>query len=149
METALSASETGHMVLGTLHANTATETIQRILNFFPFDRHENLRQLLGNTMRAIIAQRIVPGCQPERPRVAAVELLFINDVIRQCITDGEDDRIYRQFEVFVQDGFQSLNMSLYKNVIKGLVHRDIALRESPKPKELEGFLSSSKQSTRR
>jgi len=140
VETALAASETGHLVLGTLHASNSIDTISRLLNFFPFDRHENLRQLLGNTMRAILAQRLVAGCQPDRTRVVAVELLLVNEVIRQCIMDGEDDRIYRQFEVFAQQGLQSFNMDLYRKVVKGFVHRDIALRESPNPKELERYL---------
>ncbi len=142
VETALAASETGHLVLGTLHASNSVDAITRLLNFFPFNRHQNLRQLLGNTLRAIIAQKLVAGAQAERPRVAAIELLFVNDVIRQCIMDDEDDRIPKQFEVFARQGFQSLNMSLYQHVIKGLVHREIALRESQHPKELEGYFGA-------
>lgn len=136
VETAMHASETGHLVLATLHAKGACDGLVRLLNFFPHEMHAMLRHNLGNSLRALVAQKLVAGCRPEFPRVPAIELLFVNPVIRQCIQDNEEDRIPKQFQVFSHEGLQSFNMSLYTLVTKGFVNRDIALQESPNAKEL-------------
>ncbi len=141
VKTAISASETGHLVMSTLHTTSAADTITRLLDFFPTQQHASLRRLLSTTLRAIVGQRLIDGNTPAHPRVPMVELLFVNHVIRQCIADGDFDRIPRQYQVFSQAGMQDFNMSLYKLVIKRLISRQTATKESPKPKELEVLFS--------
>lgn len=141
METALSASETGHMVMSTLHAKDVVEGIVRILNFFPRTEQEKIRKMLSDVLRAIIAQKMVPGCRDDQPRVVATEVLFVNDVIQQCIADGDDHRIPNQFRTFADIGMMSFNMSLLTLVRKGLVDSRIAIQESNNPVELQSVLS--------
>lgn len=143
VETAMSASETGHMVLGTLHSNSAVDTIVRILDFFPPEEHPKLRKLLANTLSAVIGQMLARGCTKEYPRVPVVEILFVNGVIKQCIEDGELDRIHGQFMPFANEGMQSFNMSLAGHVARGLLTGKTALELSRNPKELAALLSAS------
>ncbi len=138
--TAISASETGHVVMGTLHATNTTDAIQRLLNFFDHARHKALRELLGHTMRVVVGQRMVAGATEQRPTIPIVEILFVNGVVAQCIADEEDTRIPKQFEAFAHEGMQSFNMSLFAAVQQGLVHPNIALQESVNRKELEQML---------
>jgi len=142
IETAMAASETGHLVMSTLHAIDVTEAIRRVLLFFPPERQDAIRIMLGAVLRAIISQRMVPGMRKEFPRVVMMELLTMNDVIRQCITDNEDHRIHKQLETFTYEGMQSFNVSLLNLVRNKYVDARIALQESPRPKDLEKMLYS-------
>ncbi len=136
VETALAASETGHLVLGTLHATNVLQTVSRILEFFPRDRQTGIRQLLSFTLRAIIAQRLLPGLKKEAPRVPAVELMFVNAVIRRHIASGEDMKIPETIRSYAKDGMQDFNMSLLRLVQDGLVAEEVAIQRSPNPEQL-------------
>ncbi len=136
VETALAAAETGHLVLATLHAQNAMQTIARILDFFPSERQSAIRQMLAYTLRAIIAQRLLPGIKPENPRVPAVELCFINPVVRKFIASGEDNRIPEAIRNAAQDGMQDFNMSLYRLAKAGYISEEVALERSPNPEQL-------------
>ncbi|MBN2713755.1 MAG: PilT/PilU family type 4a pilus ATPase [Planctomycetes bacterium] len=137
VETAISAAETGHLVLGTLHATNALQTVSRILEFFGPDRQPGIRQVLSYTLRAIVGQRLLPGATKEHPRVPAVEIMFVNSVIRKYLADGEDFKIPDAIRADAQGGMQDFNMSLYKLVNSGLVSKEHALERSPNPEQLE------------
>lgn len=137
VETAISAAETGHLVFGTLHATNALQTISRMLEFFPTDRQPGIRQVLSYSLRAVVGQRLLPGATKEKPRVPAVELMFVNAVIRKHIADGEDYKIGDAIRSDAQGGMQDFNMSLYKLVQQGLITKDAAMERSPNPEQLD------------
>jgi len=136
VETALSAAETGHLVLGTLHATNALQTISRILEFFPPDRQNGIRQVLSYTLRAVVGQRLLPGLKKEFPRVPAVEMMFVNAVIRKHIADNEDLKIPEAIRSHARDGMQDFNMSLLRLVKDGYVDKDVAISRSSNPEQL-------------
>jgi len=136
METALWAAETGHLVFGTLHATNCMQSITRILEFFPLDRQPAIRQISSYTLRAVVAQRLVPGIRPENPRVPAIEIMFVNAVIRKIIAEGEDAKLADAIRAHVRDGMQDFNMSLYRLVKEGYVSEEIAIQRSANPEQL-------------
>lgn len=137
VETALSAAETGHLVLGTLHATNALQTITRILEFFTIDRQSGIRQVLSYTLRAVVGQRLLPGIKKDFPRVPACEVMFVNPVIRKAIADSEDHKIPDAIRASSRDGMQDFNMALLKLVQGGFVSQDVALERSPNPEQLQ------------
>lgn len=136
IETALAAAETGHLVFSTLHANNSMQTISRILDFFSGDRQPQIRQMLAFCLRAVIAQRLVPGCQPEFPRVPAVEIMFVNAVIRKLIEESEDANIPEALKKMAGEGMQDFNMSLYNLAKQNLITEEMAVDNSPNPDQL-------------
>lgn len=136
MDTALAAAETGHFVLGTLHATNCLQTVSRILEFFPPTRKESIRQVLSYTLRAVIAQRLLPGLKKEFPRVPAVEMMFGNAVIRTYIAEGNEADIPTALRNHAKDGMQDFNMSLFKLAAEGYVSEAAALERSSKPEQL-------------
>ncbi|MHC4871414.1 MAG: type IV pilus twitching motility protein PilT [Planctomycetota bacterium] len=136
IETAMAASETGHLVFATLHANNAMQTISRILDFFPGERQNQIRQMLAFTLRSVIAQKLVPGCKKEFPRLPAIELMFINGVIKKLIQENEDGKIPEAIRSFAKEGFQDFNMSLFNLEKQGLITQEVALDHSPNPEQL-------------
>jgi twitching motility protein PilT len=137
IETALSASETGHLVFATLHANNAMQTIARILDFFPGDRQHQIRQMIAYSLRAVVAQRLVPGATEASPRVPAVELMLVTPFIRKLIAEDQDSRIPESIRGMAKQGLQDFNMSLYKLVQAGLVTQEVAVEHSPNPEQLQ------------
>lgn len=136
VETAISAAETGHLVFGTLHATNALQTVTRLLEFFIPERQPGIRQVLSYTLRAVLAQRLVPGIRKEHPRVPAAELMFVNPVIRKNIADGEDIKIPEAIRAHSRDGMQDFNMSFYRLVKEGFISEEAALERSPAPEQL-------------
>lgn len=141
METALAAAETGHLVLGTLHATNTTQTISRVLDFFPADRQQSMRQILSMTLKAIAAQKLIPGIQEERPIVPALELLLTNASIRKMICENEQEKLKDSLRTMATEGMQDFNMSLYDLVKNGLISKQNALLRSPNPEQLEMNIS--------
>jgi twitching motility protein PilT len=136
METALIAAETGHLVFGTIHAGSAAQSIGRILDYFPRERHDQIRQLLYFNLKGVIVQKLLPGAKKEAPLVPAVEIMFCNPSVRKAIHESEDDRLPDMVRSMVQEGMQDFNQSFVKLVQKGLVTAEVALDNSPNPEAL-------------
>ncbi len=116
MESALSFAETGHLCLGTLHATNAYQAIERILNFFPAERHNQIYLQLSLNLRAIISQRLVPSLDGRR--IAGLEILMDTPRIKELIKKGEIDSIREAMEQGVQEGcqtFDTVMFELYKD----------------------------------
>src|SRR5438094_2428486 len=92
-EAGINASETGHLVFGTIHASSAASTVNRILDLFPGDLHGALRQSLAFNLRAIICQRLVPSIKPGIARVPANEILLVNPTVRELLIKGDDKKL--------------------------------------------------------
>lgn len=137
METAITAAETGHLVFATIHAGSAAQSIGRVLDYFPQDRHYQIRQLLYFNLKCVMVQRLLRGCKPGIPLVPAVEIMFCNPTIRKLIHEGEDDKIPGVIRSSVQEGMQDMNQSLVSLVKSGLIAKEEALEHSPNAEALE------------
>ena len=92
IETALTAAETGHLVLTTLHTGSAADSIDRIVGVFPEERQQQIRMQLSMTLRAVLAQQLLPN-KSETGRVCACELMIVNNAIRNLIREGKTPQI--------------------------------------------------------
>ena len=154
MEIALTAADTGHLVLSTLHTIDATQTVNRIISFFEPHQHQEIRYLMASTLQAVISQRLVRRLDGHG-RVPAAEVMVATATIRDCIRDPEKTPLIRQAvqEGVVQYGMQTFDQSLMALVVDGKISRDEALEASSNPHELAlrlgGVQSSSDQTWNR
>ncbi|MDR0868921.1 MAG: PilT/PilU family type 4a pilus ATPase [Planctomycetota bacterium] len=152
MSTALVASETGHLVFGTLHATNVQQTITRVLDFFPSHQQAMTRDTLSNVLQGVMAQKLVPGITAERPLVLVMELMVTNPAIRKYIADGNDDKVQEGLRSMSKEGMQDFNMAFAQLVKGGLISPEVAYENSPNPEQLRmnlrGLMLSSDQATK-
>jgi twitching motility protein PilU len=125
MEAGIAFAETGHLCLGTLHANNANQAIERIMNFFPSERHAQIYLQLSMNLRAIISQRLVPGVDGKR--VAALEILMDTPRVKDLIKKGETDNLKEAMEQGIQEGCQTFDQVLFTLYRDGKITLDQAL----------------------
>jgi twitching motility protein PilT len=140
IETALSASETGHLVFGTLHCISVAQVPGRVMDFFQDYRQPQIRQILSSTLRAAVAQKLLPCIKEGIMRIPSVEIMFVNGVIKKIIQDSEDMRISEAIRSMSKDGMQDFNMSLLELVQKKFIAEEIAMAHSPAPEQLRMLL---------
>jgi twitching motility protein PilT len=135
MEIALMAADTGHLVLSTLHTVDATQTINRVISFFPPHQHQEIRYLLSATLQAVIAQRLIP--MKEGGRVPAVEVMVVTSTIREYIIDPVKTPLIQQAikEGVTSHGMQSFDQSLMQLYTEGAITIEEALKNSSNPHE--------------
>ena len=136
MEIALMAADTGHLVFSTLHTVDATQTINRVISFFPPHQHQEIRYLLGATLVSVIAQRLIP-LQGGKGRVPAVEVMVVTSTIREYIIDPDKTPLITQAirEGVSSHGMQSFDQSLMKLLSDGKISMEEALKNSSNPHE--------------
>ncbi len=136
MEIALMAADTGHLVFSTLHTVDATQTINRVISFFPPHQHQEIRYLLGATLVAVVAQRLIP-IKEGKGRIPAVEVMIVTSSIREYIIDPEKTPLITQAirEGVSSHGMQSFDQSLMKLLSDGKVTMEEALKNSSNPHE--------------
>src|ERR671926_585858 len=134
IETALTAAETGHLVLSTLHTLDATETITRIISAFPPHQQKQVRLQLGAVLRGVISQRLVPRADG-KGRVAAVEVLVSNSRVREMIEDKDRTKEIAQAiaQSFTTYGMQTFDQSLMLLFRANIITYEEALRQSSNP----------------
>jgi len=120
ISTALTAAETGHLVFGTLHTQSAPSTIDRIIDVFPAEQQAQVRMQLANTLQAIVTQTLVPTADGHG-RVAALEILFLDDAIRNLIRQGKIEQVYSYMQTGSRRGMQTMEQSLAELVQKKLI----------------------------
>lgn len=136
IEAALTVAETGHLVFGTLHTNSAVQTINRVINVFPADQQDQVRTLLSFVLQGVIAQQLIPKTY-EPGRVCAMEIMVPTPGIRNLIREDKIHQIYSQMQVGQEKtGMITMNQSLKKYVDAGLIDNDTAMSYSPIPEEL-------------
>jgi twitching motility protein PilT len=131
ISSALAAAETGHLVFGTLHTSSAAQTLDRILSFYPKDRHRLIRHALAFNVRAIVCQQLVPSNKPELDRVPAVEILLMTPIVRKLILDENDASLPDAIRLGREDGMQDFTESFRQLVDKDLVDRKVAFERAP------------------
>jgi len=134
IETAMTAAETGHLVMSTLHTMDAQETINRIIGVFPPYHQQQVRIQLSGIIKGIVSQRLVPRADG-KGRVPAVEVLLGTARIRECIDDKEKTRQIRDAiaQGFVSYGMQTFDQSLMKLLTSKLITYEEALRQCSNP----------------
>jgi pilus retraction protein PilT len=132
---ALTAAETGHLVLGTLHTQDAPESLERLTNLFPTDRIGQVRMQLSLGLRAIICQKLLP--RTGGGRTAALEILLNSPRIKKLILDGDTTKIPAAIQSSRSEGMQTFNQALVELVKSNKIEEAEALRASPKPDELK------------
>jgi len=139
MATAITAAETGHLVLTTLHTNDASQTIDRIIDVFPAHQQAQIRLQLANSLQAIFCQtlcRRVGG-----GRVLAYELLIANNAIRNLIREGKIHQIPTTIETGQSQGMRTMQMSLYELVKRNIVTREEARAHASNPGDFDKLFS--------
>ena len=138
IETALTAAETGHLVLSTLHTIDATETINRIIGVFPPYQQRQIRLQLSGVIKGIISQRLVPRADG-KGRVPAIEIMVSTARTRELIDDKDKTKQIRDAiqQGYVSYGMQTFDQSLMGLLKKGLISEDEALRQSSNPDDFK------------
>jgi twitching motility protein PilT len=139
ISTAITAAETGHLVFGTLHTQTAPSTIDRIIDVFPAAQQDQVRTQLASTIQGIVTQTLLPTADGSS-RVAALEILFPDDAIRNLIRQGKTEQIYSYMQTGTKRGMQTMEQALGDLVLRMVVTREEALARSTRRDQLEGML---------
>lgn len=141
MEAALTLAETGHLTFGTLHTNSAVQTINRVIDMFPTHRQNQARSQLSFVLEGVLSQSLLP--KPNGGRALAVEVMVPNDAIRALIRDAKVHQLYSQMQLGQgANAMQTFNQSLASLVQRGEVSADVALKRSSDPAELQAMLDS-------
>jgi len=131
---ALTAAETGHLVLTTLHSGTANQSINRILDFYPPDEQNQVRMALASTLRAVICQRLVPAVGGGV--VPAVEIMINTPTVRKLLEKNQTEVLAAAIETGTDDGMQTFNQAIYQWIKKGKVSEEDGLRQATNPETL-------------
>ncbi len=138
IKTAVTAAETGHLVLSTLHTNSASQTIDRIIDSFPAEQQKQIRNQLSGSLIGIFSQRLIKSVSGGR--IPAYELLINNSAVSNLIREGRIAEIDSFIETSYEQGMISFNRSLAELVRKGEITVEDAYVYSPKTKSLERML---------
>jgi twitching motility protein PilT len=137
--TALTAAETGHLVLSTLHTNDAIQSMSRILDSFPAGNQPQIRQQLSLAMAAVVAQQLVPGAEGVN-RWPAVEIMIATDAVRALIRKGDDHQLRSQISVGRADGMTTMEQSLADLVRTGRITQETAYAHGYRTDDLQRYL---------
>jgi twitching motility protein PilU len=135
MMAAITLAGTGHLVLSTLHANNCAETLDRIINMFPLDQHKQVTLDLSQYLRAILAQRLVPG--KDQRRVAAVEVMLNTPHISELVKRGDVAGIKEAISLSSERGVQSFDLALLRHYKTGTITLEDALNSADSRSNLE------------
>jgi len=141
ISTALTAAETGHLVLSTLHTNDAASTVERIVDIFPAGQQGQIRSMLANTLRGVICQRLFARTD-EPGMIPATEVLVSTPAVRNCIRDNRIFEIPQIIETNRALGMQLFDESLKQHYFNGRVSREDALANARQPDQLDRALSA-------
>lgn len=141
IEMALAAAETGHLVFGTLHTNSALQTINRLVDVFPPDKQNSVRHLLSFVLIGVISQQLLVK-RSGRSRVLCMEIMRTNNAIRNLIREEKLEQVYSSMQVGQSEsGMFTMNQSLMKLVESGAISEEVALEGSTVPDELVRLLT--------
>src|SRR2546421_695572 len=137
--TALTAAETGHLVFGTLHTQSAPGTIDRIGDVFPAEQQEQVRVQIATSLQGVVTQTLLPTADGAG-RVPALEILIPDDAIRNLIRQGKVEQIYSVMQTAGSRGMQTMEQSLAELTLRGVITKQVALSASSRRDQLEGLL---------
>jgi twitching motility protein PilT len=137
--TALTAAETGHLVFGTLHTQSAPGTIDRMIDVFPAEQQEQVRVQIAGSLQGVVTQTLLPTADGTG-RVPALEILIPDDAIRNLIRQGKVEQIYSVMQTASSRGMQTMEQSLAELVMCGVITKHVAIGVSSRRDQLEGLL---------
>jgi twitching motility protein PilT len=146
---AISAAETGHLVMGTLHTSSAASTINRIIDVFPPEQQQQINAQLSNSLIAVFSQTLIPKKSPkpgEFGRVMAQEIMIVTPAIANLIREGKVAQMYSAIQTGMKMGMQTMEQSLANLVRSGQISFEMAASKSSKPDELQRILAGSASS---
>lgn len=132
ISSALTAAETGHLVIATLHTNDAIQTVDRIVDVFPSDQQQQIRMQLALSMLAVISQRLLPRANG-KGRVLACEILRNNSAVGNLIREAKTHQMYSVMETHSKDGMITLDASIKQLYLRGIVAYDVAINHVRNP----------------
>lgn len=135
MEHALAFAETGHLCLSTLHANNTNQALDRIINFFPEERHNQLLMDIGINIQAFISQRLIPTIDGKR--VAAIEILIGTSIVKDLIMKGDVMALKEVMEKSEELGMQTFDSHIYKLYKQGVISLEEALKNADSESNLQ------------
>ncbi|MBM3328396.1 MAG: type IV pilus twitching motility protein PilT [Calditrichaeota bacterium] len=138
IEIALTVAETGHLVFGTLHTNSAAQTINRIIDVFPPDQQDQVRTQLALVLQGVICQQLLPKIGGGR--VMCCEIMVANSAIRAAIREGKVHQMDSMIQVGGKFGMMTMNQSLLRALQAGTVTREEAISRSNDPIDLESMI---------
>lgn len=141
---AITAAETGHLVMGTLHTSSASQTIDRIIDVFPQGQQQQIRIMLSNSLCAVFSQTLLPKLSEngeKKGRVMAQEIMVVNGAIANLIREGRTSQMYSAIQTGAQHGMQTLETALANLYKKGLISAEDALVKSSRPDELKRLIN--------
>jgi len=141
---AISAAETGHLVMGTLHTSSAASTVNRMLDVFPPEQQAQVQAQLSNSLIAVFSQTLVSKKNPkpgEFGRVMAQEIMVVTPAIANLIREGKAAQIYSAIQTGMKMGMQTMEQSLANYVKAGVISFEVATSKSSKPEELQRILA--------
>ena len=144
---ALTAAETGHLVFGTLHTSSASQTIDRIIDVFPEGQQQQIRVQLANSLIAVFAQTLLPKRQPDgskKGRVMAQEIMVVTPAIANLIRESKAAQIYSTLQTSSSAGMQTLESALAQLYRSGKITMDDAMLKTSKPTELKRLIQGVK-----
>jgi twitching motility protein PilT len=142
ISTALTAAETGHLVFGTLHTQSAPSTIDRIIDVFPAEQQEQVRIQIANSLQGVVTQALLPTAD-QMGRVPALEILLPDDAVRNLIRQGKVEQIYSVMQTNTGRGMQTMEQSLGDLIMRRIVNLEVGLSRSSRPSQLIGLLERS------
>lgn len=138
---AITAAETGHLVMGTLHTSSASQTIDRIIDVFPEAQQQQIRIQLSNALLAVFSQTLLPMLADDgvtkKGRVMAQEIMIVNSAISNLIREGKTAQMYSMIQTGSQLGMQTLESALKELFIQKKISLDDALLKSQRPEEFK------------
>ncbi len=139
ISTALTAAETGHLVFGTLHTQTASSTIDRVIDVFPPSQQQQVRIMIANSLQGIVTQTLLPTADGSG-RVAALEILLPDDAVRNLVRQAKVEQLYTVMQTSSSRGMQTMEQALADLVLRGIVDYEEALARTTRPEQLLGVL---------
>ncbi|HAW49787.1 TPA: type IV pili twitching motility protein PilT [bacterium] len=135
VSSAIYYAETGHLVLSTLHATNANQTMERLINFFPEEMHAQIYLNLSLNLKAVISQRLIPGI--DKKRVAAIEVMIVTPRVKELIRRGQiGGELKSTIESSRNEGCQSFDQTIYELYQEGKISQEDALRHADSPNDM-------------
>jgi twitching motility protein PilT len=136
----VTAAETGHLVFGTLHASTSTHIVSRILDLFPAERHEQIRQSIAFNLRAVICQKLLPSIKKGHNMIPALEILLINSTAKKLILDRQEGKLINLIRSSRLEGMIDFTHSLADLINREYISREVGMANAPNPEALHMVL---------
>ncbi|MEX0907330.1 MAG: type IV pilus twitching motility protein PilT [Gemmatimonadota bacterium] len=142
----ITAAETGHLVFGTLHTNSAAKTVDRIINAFPADEQEQIRVMLGETLRGVVAQQLLRKADGAG-RVAALEVMVGTPAIGNMIREAKTHQIPSMIQTGRKDGMQMMDQAILEFLMKNVITPEEAYAKAHSKNEFLPYLNDTKTAT--